>query len=384
MDVLSSRILLRPGDQDRSRRFYRDLLGLAVYREQITYTEALRRAGQRAARSSPSGEEPIAASGAGRMTTRVSPPVAALTTDVALIGHTGGVSCVAFGPDGHTLASGGDVTARLWDLAARQATSVLSGETGVVSAAFSPDGGTLAVARPDEVTLWAIATGHLTALTGCAGKVESVAFSPDGRTMASSEWQPPDPIHGSTQEGGTTTVRLWDLATGQATELLSRQGCYAGRALAFHPGGHILACGPGMDGTLQLLDLATGQVTTLAGHNLGIEAAAFSPDGRTLATGSCDTTIRLWDLATAQPTTIMNPHGGYVVSVAFRPDGRVLASGGIDRTVRLWDPVTGQPTATLFGHTEIVFSVAFSPDGHTLATGSMDGTVRLWTLGEPS
>ena len=169
------------------------------------------------------------------------------------------------------------------------------------------------------MTLWAIATGQITALTGSAGRVESVAFSPDGRTLASSETQPPDPIHGSTQEGGTTTVRLWDLATGQATTLSSRHGCYAGKALAFHPSGHILACSPGMDGTLQLLDLDTGQVTTLAGHAYGIEAAAFSPDGRTLATGSCDATIRLWDLATGQTTTILTPHGGYVVSRDLQP-----------------------------------------------------------------
>jgi Tol biopolymer transport system component len=348
--------------------------------EQITYTEALRRTGQRAARTPPVGQEGTAATGV----TRVTHPVATLTTDVVLIGHTGPVAFVAFRPDGRTLASGGDVTARLWDLATRQATTVLTSEADVLSAALSPDGSTLAAAGADAtMTLWAIATGQITALTGCDGQLESVAFSPDGRTLASSEWQGPDLIHGSTEEGGTTTVRLWDLATGQPATLPSRQRCYAGKALAFHPGGHILACSPGMDGTLQLLNLATGQATILAGHAYGIQTAAFSPDGCTLATGSCDATIRLWNLATGQTTAILTPRGGYVACVTFSPDGRTLASAGIDRTVRLWDPATGQPTATLFGHTELVTSAAFSPDGRTLATGSRDGTVRLWTPGEP-
>src|ERR1700730_10380248 len=285
--------------------------------EQITYTEALRRIDTRAVRTSPAGEESTAAAGAGRVTTRVTPPVATLTTDIALIGHNGAVSWVAFRPEGRTLASVGDVTARLWDLATRQTTTVLTSETGVISAAFSPDGRTLAVARPDGGTLWAIATGQNTPLTGSADQVESVPFSPDARTLASSETQPPQPGQGSTQAGGTTTVRLWDLATGQATTLSSRQGCYAGKALAFHPGGRILACSAGMDGTIPLLDLATGQVTTLAGHAYGIEAAAFSPEGRTLATGSCDYTVRMWDVTTAQTTSVLTPHGGYVVSVAF-------------------------------------------------------------------
>jgi WD40 repeat protein len=105
---------------------------------------------------------------------------------------------------------------------------------------------------------------------------------------------------------------------------------------------------------------------------------AFSPDGKTLASGSDDNTIKLWDVATGKEQATLKGHTAWVASVAFSPDGKTLASGG-DTTVRLWD-MEGKELATLKGHTKGVNSVAFSPDGKTLASGSQDKTIKLWDV----
>ncbi|MEP6896284.1 MAG: WD40 repeat domain-containing protein, partial [Chloroflexota bacterium] len=116
--------------------------------------------------------------------------------------------------------------------------------------------------------------------------------------------------------------------------------------------------------------------TFLSGHTSGVLSVAFSPidGGKTLASGSGDGTVILWDVATGKPIgQPLTGHASGVSSVAFSPDGKTLASGNADHTVILWDIATGKPIGQpLTGHTGWVFSVAFSPDGKTLASGSVD------------
>jgi WD40 repeat protein len=157
-------------------------------------------------------------------------------------------------------------------------------------------------------------------------------------------------------------------------------GKWSFESVAFSPDGRRLASGS-WNNTIKLWDVATGQgVRTLRGHTDWVLSVAFSPDGRLLASASGDHTVKLWDVETGQEVRTLRGHNGGVQSVAFSPDGRLLASGSRDSTVILWDVETGQTVRTLSGHTKQVRSVAFSPDGRLLASASSDQTVKLWDV----
>ncbi|WP_225823776.1 trypsin-like peptidase domain-containing protein [Streptomyces naphthomycinicus] len=151
-------------------------------------------------------------------------------------------------------------------------------------------------------------------------------------------------------------------------------------SVAFSPDGRTLATGS-IDHTARLRDMATGKTRIiLTGHTGPVWSVAFSPDGRTLATASQDRTVRLWDVATGKTRRILTGHHDWVSWVAFSRDGRTLATASKDHTARLWDVATGKTRIVLKGHHNWVYSVAFSPDGRTLATASKDHTARLWDV----
>jgi WD40 repeat protein len=302
------------------------------------------------------------------------------------------VNSVAFRPDGEILASGGcgeranDRCVRgeiiLWDVAAHQPIGQpLEGHSGLVnSVAFSPDGTTLASVSDDHtIILWDVAARQRVGqpLRGHSDEVTSVAFSPDGKILASGGWD--------------ETIILWDIATrqrigqplrGPVTDNLNCISCFYNiESVAFSPDGKTLASGR-WDGTVILWDLETYQVIgePLAGHTDFVHSVAFSPDGETLASGSRDGSIILWDIATQQRTGQPLPDGA-ITSVAFSQDGKTLVSGSFANTLILWDVASHQPIGhPLQGHSDIVTSVAFSPDGKTLASGSEDHTIVLWDL----
>ncbi|WP_375328825.1 NACHT and WD repeat domain-containing protein [Microcystis sp. BLCC-F210] len=151
------------------------------------------------------------------------------------------------------------------------------------------------------------------------------------------------------------------------------------QSVNFSPDGKTLVSGS-VDKTIKLWNVETGQeIRTLKGHDNFVTSVNFSPDGKTLVSGSVDKTIKLWNVETGKEIRTLKGHDGYVSSVNFSPDGKTLVSGSVDKTIKLWNVETGKEIRTLKGHDGYVSSVNFSPDGKTLVSGSWQ-TIKLWNV----
>ncbi|NET02667.1 MAG: TIR domain-containing protein [Sphaerospermopsis sp. SIO1G1] len=151
-------------------------------------------------------------------------------------------------------------------------------------------------------------------------------------------------------------------------------------SVSYSPDGKTLASGS-RDKTIKLWDIETGkQIRTLIGHNSYVNSISYSPDGKTLASGSFDNTIILWDVKTGKQILTLIGHNSTVNSISYSPDGKRLASGSGDNTIILWDVKTGKQIRTLNEDYLWIYSVSYSPDGKTLASGSFDNTIKLWDV----
>ena len=286
-----------------------------------------------------------------------------------LRGHGSAILCVSFGLDGKTLASGGcDGTVKLWDVTTGREKATLRAHSGaVLVVSFGRDGTTLASGSCDEtVRLWDMTVSRTKATLKTGGR--RVSFSPDGATLASA------PVD---------SIVLWDVATGREK---ARFAAYQDRvtSVSCSPDGRTVASG-GNDGSIKLWDITDGrEEARLGGHGDRVSDLSFSPDGAVLASASWDSAVKLWNVAPGKLTmdakATLGGHSGYVNCVSFSPDGKTIASRGRDCTMRLWNAATVQETVVLRGGASGVFSVCFSPDGRTLASAWSGTTIGLWDV----
>jgi WD40 repeat protein len=252
--------------------------------------------------------------------------------------------------------------------------------TGAVAAlAFDPLTRRIAVGTYKSVHVMALADRKwIAALNGHSDLIRAVAFSPDGKRLA---------VAGG-PSGRYGEIKIWDV-TAPAPKLVSTIQGHRDSilAIAFSPDGGTIASGS-YDTLIKLWNVADGKViATLKEHSDAVYAVAFMPGGTELLSAAGDRTVKIWSVSTGKRLFTVNDALDAVYTAAVHPSGRWFAAGGADRMIRTWawngDPASaGGNTATLrsstFAHGESVLRLAYSPDGAILASAGADRVIKLW------
>ena len=182
---------------------------------------------------------------------------------------------------------------------------------------------------------------------------------------------------------GGNAIRTWDAGTGVETKVLI-SGLEEFAHFAVSPDERIFAIRMA-DQSVRIRSSSTGRdLATIKGHLGWVTDLRFSPDSKTLLTGSMDGTAKTWDVRTGKNLQTF-PHSGEIFDVAFSPDGEMIATGSTDETVKIWSVGKGYHLYTLKGHLDGIKAVAFSPNSRRIASGGGDNSAKVWNLpvGEP-
>jgi WD40 repeat protein len=293
------------------------------------------------------------------------------TGETNVLTQEGIVIHTAVAPEGELLVTNNPnfFTVDLWDLQSGAATRFVTDARA--EPAFSPDGKWLALRRvtdPMEVELWDRTTTpyHKVSVGPCAFSIgHQLRFSPDSRILV---FRAPGAV-----------LELWDTVARQSLgQLPDHPSIYCGTA--FSGDGELIATG--CDGRIRIWHVRSRELLAAMGEQHDdVRSLCFSSDDNMLIAASGNAEVRRWDVTDPEsphPLSPLRGHTAFVNQIALSPDGKTLASGGWDSTLRLWDPLAGQELMTLRAHSAVISCLAWSPDGQSLYTGSGDATVRIW------